>query len=269
MTVYIIDKKLSSTTEQKLTSGALAIAIAAALIFLLWFVKIVIPNPPFETKQGVVEVDLGLVDAGYGSPEQGGPSPTPPALGGATSDGGSSTPSGGEGKIITSEGEKTVNLPPIDPPSSTSASEDPALKGKLGKIGNRKGKNAGDPNGINGGTGNKGWGPGPGNTGITGNHGKRVGGNGLYGYDFTNYKLTSDLRRVNADGQGTIVCRVQVDCGGNWSVTEYGSRGTTYNGSVGGLQSVVTTFLRSSHFEKVGEKCPESGLIYIEVKSKI
>lgn len=261
---YFAEQKLTSTPGQKATSGGLSIAITTILIFILMFVKISVPNPPYTSKQPEVEIDLGITSS-YGDPNQGGPSPTPPELGNGGGGEGNpnSTPvAGGAGNVVTDDKSDVYNGPPIDPPQSDGTSN--ALKDKLKNIGNRKGK-PGNPNGIEGGSGNIGWGPGKG-SGITGNHGKKP-GNGIFGYDFTNYKVTSTLRRLNADGVGTVACRVTVDCDGRWIVSEYGSRGTTYNGSVEGLRNVVTTFLRSASFEKIGKTCPESGIIYIEVKN--
>ena len=267
MSSYIIDQKLSSTPGQKMTSGMLALIFSAAIIMLMWFLRISVPNPPFDVKQGVVELDFGAPDAGFGSPDQGGPSATPPEKGSDQGDdGGSPSQAGGFGKVVTSDGEKsTVTYPPIDPPQSTSPSEDPNLAKRLGHIGKRGGT-PGNPNGVNGGKGDKGYGDGP-KSGVQGNHGVKPGGNGLYSYDFTNFRLNSNVRKVDADGYGTIACRVSVDCGGNGRVIEYSARGTTYTGSARGAQNVVTYFLRNSHFEKIGDKCPESGLIYIEVKA--
>lgn len=274
MAFYVVEEKLSSTTKEKLTSGVLSIVISSGIIMLLWFLHITVPNPPFDVKQGVVILDFGLVDGGFGAPDQGGPSPTPPAEGGPNGEeGGSPTQAGGMGAVVTNDGAnpKTVSLPPIDPPASTTPSVDPRLKNRLGKVGKRTGSGQpGDPKGWEGGSGNTGSG-GTNNTG--GVHGDGTGtrpggkGSGVFSYKFTNYKLSSSVRTVNADGEGDIVCRVSVDCAGRPSVIEYGSRGTTYTGSGANMRAVFDYFLGNSTFTKVGERCPESGLVTLTVKT--
>ncbi|MCC7296695.1 MAG: hypothetical protein IT244_00060 [Bacteroidia bacterium] len=272
MSSYIIENNLSTSTNEKLTSGGLALVITAGLILILWFLRISVSNPPFDVKQGVVLLDFGMVDGGFGAPDQGGPSPTPPAQGGETGDdGGGQTQAGGFGDIVNNDAVKNApSLPPINPPASTSPSVDPRLKNR--KIGTRTGNGQpGDPNGFPGGSGRTGSGTGGNNGGVTGNGGKRPGGvgNGVFSYNFTNFKLSSTVTKVNADGEGNIVCRVSVDCGGRASVIEYGSRGTTYTGSESNMKQVFDYFLSRSSFSKIGEKCPESGLVTLTVKTSI
>lgn len=271
--MYVIEENLTTSTNEKLTSGGLALLITAALIFILWFLHITVPNPPFEVKQGVVLLDFGLVDGGFGQPDQGGPSPTPPAQGGPQEAGGGSTaPAGGFGNIVTNDGVKnTPALPPIDPPASTTPSMDPRLKDRL-KVGTRTGNGQpGTPNGFPGGSGTTGSGPGGSSGGVTGSGGNKPGGagNGVFSYNFTHFKLSSSVTKVNADGEGNIVCRVSVDCAGRASVIEYSSRGTTYTGSQSNLRQVFDYFLSRSTFTKIGEKCPESGLVTLTVKTTI
>lgn len=272
MRMYVIQEKLTTSPGEKMTSGGLAIIITAALVFILWFIKITVPNPPFEVKQGVVILDFGLVDGGFGQPDQGGPSPTPPAQGGETGASGSSpAPSGGYGPIVTNDQPNTPALPPISPPASTSPSVDTRLKDRLSKVGKRTGNGQpGSANGFPGGSGSTGSGPG-GNTGVTGSGGNRPGGvgNGVFSYNFTHFKLSSNVTKVDADGEGNIVCRVSVDCAGRASVIEYGSRGTTYTGTQSNLKKVFDYFLSRSTFTKIGEKCPESGLVTLTVKTTI
>ncbi|MBS3913805.1 MAG: hypothetical protein KG003_04860 [Bacteroidetes bacterium] len=273
MATYIVEKNLTTTNAEKATSWGIALVISSALIFLLWFLHITVPNPPFEVKQGVVELDFGMVDGGFGQPDQGGPSPTPPAQGGEVSDGGApNAASGGYGDIVNNDADNSnVNLPPIEPPQSSQPSGDPRL-GRLGKVGSRTGSGQpGDPNGFPGGSGRTGSGSGGNNGGVTGIGGRVPGtrGNGLYSYNFANFKLQSDVTKVNADGEGDIVCRVSVDCGGRSSVIEYGSRGTTYSGSLGNMRQVFDYFLSKSTFVKIGEKCPESGYVTLKVRRTI
>lgn len=271
MNAILLEEKLSSTNNEKLVSAGLALLITSGLIFVLWFLHITVSNPPFDVKQGVVILDVGLVDAGFGQPDQGGPSPTAPALGGAEGEAGGNSQAGGYGDIVTNEGEKTTaTLPPIQPPTSTQPSVDPRLKTRMGKIGSRTG-GPGDPNGFPGGSGSTGSGPGGNNGGVTGNGGKTPGGkgNGVFSYNFTHFKLSSSVTKVEADGEGNIVCRVSVDCAGRPSVIEYGSRGTTYSGSVTNMKQVFDYFINRSTFTKIGEKCPESGLVTLTVKTTI
>jgi hypothetical protein len=272
MNAFVLEDKLSSSANEKITSAGLALLITAGLIFILWFLKITVPNPPFDVKQGVVILDIGLVDAGFGQPDQGGPSPDAPALGGPQGDDAGASQSGGYGDIVTNEANKAAaTLPPIKPPTSTQPSVDPRLKNRMGKIGSRTGTGPGDPSGFPGGTGSTGSGPGGTKGGVTGNGGITPGGvgNGVFSYNFTHFKLSSTVTKVNADGEGNIVCRVSVDCAGRASVIEYGSRGTTYSGSVTNMKNVFDYFINRSTFTKIGDKCPESGLVTLTVKTTI
>lgn len=270
MSMYIIQENLSTTVKEKITSGVLSAIISTALILLLWFIHLSVPNPPFEVKKGVVILDFGLVDGGFGAPDQGGPSATPPAQGiSGGENGGSPAQTGGYGDLVNNDNsDATTALPPIQPPvSKNPVSAIDKYKDKIGKRGGSTGKE-GTPDGWPDGTGTTGSGPG-GKTGVTGDGtGTRPGGkgNGVYSYNFTHFKLNSTVRSVNADGEGVIACRVSVDCAGRPSVIEYGSRGTTFTGSQANLRSVFDDFLGKSTFTKTGEKCPESGIISLTVK---
>lgn len=270
MSLYVIEEKLSSSTNEKFSSAALALVISMALVFILWFLRISVPNPPFEIKQGVVELDFGLVDAGFGQPDQGGPSPTPPAQGGDNGGGGGGpVQSGGYGPTTTNDASSSdVSVSQNNPPVTETQSEIAKRWKNSGT--KRTGTQPGDPNGFPGGTGRTGSGPG-GQTGVTGNGGTRPGGvgNGVFSYNFTNFKLSSSVTKVNADGEGNIVCRVSVDCAGRASVVEYGSRGTNYTGSESNMRQVFDYFISRSTFTKTGEKCPESGLVTLTVKTTI
>lgn len=268
MSLYVIEEKLTSTRNEKLSSAGMSIVISAALIFLLWFLHISVPNPPFDIKQGVVELDFGLVDGGFGQPDQGGPSPTPPAQGGDNGSGGGPVQSGGYGPTNTNDAsDADVHISQNNPPVTETQSEIAKRWKNAGS--KRTGTQPGDPNGFPGGDGRTGSGPGGNNGGVTGNGGTRPGGvgNGVFSYNFTNFKLTSTVTKVNADGEGNIVCRVSVDCAGRASVVEYSSRGTNYTGSESNLRQVFDYFLSRSSFTKIGEKCPESGLVTLTVKT--
>ena len=147
---------------------------------MLYFVHISIPNPPFENKKGALILDFGMVeDPSFGRPTDGGPSPTPPKLGGDPSEGPQTNQpqSGGVGPVVTSEAQpETTSLPPIDPPSSDRpASDNPKIKVDFTKFGKRNGKGGeGDPNGWKNGSGSTGSGKGGNGGGVTGNYGDRI-----------------------------------------------------------------------------------------------
>lgn len=269
--MYVVEEKLDSKPSEKITSGAISLVLTALLIGLLWFMKISLPNPPFETKkEGVVELDLGMIDGGYGNPNDGGPSLTPPAQGdNSGDDGGTPTPTGGEGRVITNAGENTVKLPSTDPPKRSEDPEEAALKARL-KIGKRTGSSSsseGNPNGWPGGTGRTGSGGGTNTGGVRGdgtgsNPGNR--GKGLVSAYFTNFRLVSDVTEVASEGTGTIVYEVRVECDGSFRIIGGEAAGTTYTG--GDSKQVFTSVLKRSSFRKTGETCPETGKVSVNIK---
>jgi hypothetical protein len=270
MNHYIVEEKLDSTQGQKVSSGLMATVITALLLGILWFVRISMPNPPLDLKEGVLELDMGVVDGGFGDPNSGGPSPTPPALGDSKGDGGGDpSPSGGEGKVVTNDGENSVNLPPIDPPKRGDQT-DPNLAKRL-KVGKRTGSGSsteGNPNGWVGGKGKTGSGTGGNDGGVTGTNGRNPGGGkGLYSYAFTQFKLNSGVREVQANGDGVLAYRVRVNCDGTWSIVGE-SAGFTYNGGAD-AKIVFTNFLRKSSFERFGESCPETGTVTVNVRKSL
>ncbi|MBL7811136.1 MAG: hypothetical protein JNL57_02845 [Bacteroidetes bacterium] len=267
--MYVVEEKLISTPRIRLTSGVLSLLVTAIIVLLLFFLRIYVPDPPFETKKGELELDFGMVDGGFGQPDQGGPSPTPPAQGSDAGDGGSPSQAGGQGEVVNNDGTDNVALPPIKPPASTKPSEDPNLKARLGKIGKRTGTGTtGDPNGWPGGSGTTGSGKGGNNGGVTGDGGKKPGarGNGLYSTNFTNFRLNSSVTKVDNDGWGNIVVRLRVNCEGKPSILSWNEPGTTYTGTDANMRAVFTYFLSHSYFTKTGETCPESGLVTLTVK---
>jgi hypothetical protein len=272
--MYVVEEKLDSKPSEKITSGAISLVLTALLIGLLWFMKISLPNPPFETKkEGVVELDLGMIDGGYGNPNDGGPSLTPPAQGdNSGDDGGTPTPTGGEGRVITNAGENTVKLPATDPPKRSEDPEEAALKARL-KIGKRTGSSSsseGNPNGWPGGTGRTGSGGGTNTGGVRGdgtgsNPGNR--GKGLVSAYFTNFRLQSDVEEVkDAQGFGDIVYEVKVECDGSFKILPGEVRGFNYNG--GDAKRVFTEVLNRSSFRRLGETCPETGKVAITIKKR-
>lgn len=275
MAHYEIENELKTTLEQRVVSWLISIVASALILFILYFAHISIPNPPFENKKGVLELDFGMIeDPSFGRPTDGGPSPNPPKIGGNPSQGPQTNqmPSGGQGEIITNEADQSVaNLPPIDPPTSDRpASENPKIKVDFSKIGKRNGKGGeGDPNGLKNGIGSTGSGKGGNKGGVTGNYGDRVTtnkGKGLFSHKFGNYDLNSTVDKVDADGVGPIVARVSVDCNGIWKVTGWNATGTNYSGSDPNMKMVFTDFLRRSHFTRTGDKCPESALVTLNIK---
>jgi len=113
-----------------------------------------------------------------------------------------------------------------------------------------------------------GQGSGAGAGGETGGNG--TGSNYSYSYHFINFRI-----RYNGDNflngdelNGTIVCRIMADCAGKISVIEYGSRGTTFEGSKIELRVIVNRFLSGCNAVHTGETCPESGLITIKIRNK-
>jgi hypothetical protein len=60
MSHYVIEENLSTTREQKFASVGLSLIVSAVIIAFLYFMHIVVPNPPFEVKSGEVELDFGL-----------------------------------------------------------------------------------------------------------------------------------------------------------------------------------------------------------------
>ncbi len=264
MSLYIIDRKLTTTPEEKSMSGVLALVITLALIAILWFVHIRVPDPPFDIKQGAVELDFGMIDGGLGSPDAGGPSLTPPAQGG--DDGGeqADNAAGGYGEVVTNEGDKvkTPALPPIKPPVSK---EDPRAAAARAKLGKRGTTGPGTPDGWKKGSGSTGSGPGT----TPGQHGPGTGtnpgrkGTGSVTGDFTNYKIQAGTVAVNADGEGVIACRVRVECNGSWSIVSVELRGTTYTGSSAdaNMRRVFTEALANTRFIKTGEICPETKVV--------
>jgi hypothetical protein len=272
MSHYIVEEKLDSTQGQKISSGLMATVITALLLGILWFVRITMPNPPLDLKEGVLELDMGVVDGGFGDPNSGGPSPTPPALGDNSGDGGGSPDvSGGEGKVVTNEGENSVKLPPIDPPKRGDQT-DPNLAKRL-KVGKRSGtgsQDEGNPNGWVGGKGKTGSGKGGNDGGITGDKSGTNPGNkgkGFISAKFNNFKLISDVEQVQAEGSGLIIYEVRVECNGSFRILGGEVSGSNYTGS--DSKAVFISVLSRSSFKKIGENCPEQGFVTVNVKKSL
>ncbi len=275
MAHYQIEENLSTTTNQKIVSWLISLVASAIILFILWFVHISIPNPPFENKKGALILDFGMVEeTSAGRPTDGGPSPTAPKLGGDPSQGPSNNQpqSGGVGPVVTSEAQsQSPSLPPIDPPSSDRpASDNPKIKVDFSKIGKRGGKGGeGDPNGVKNGIGSTGSGKGGNNGGVTGNYGDRVTGNkggANFSAKFTKYSMSSDFDNPATDAYGKIIARVRVECNGTYRVIEFNVSGTTWNGTDEDMISTFNKFLKRSQFEKNGEGCGESALVTLDVK---
>lgn len=275
MSHYVIEKNLSTTGGQKFVSGIVSLCISALLILLLWFMKIVVPNPPFENKKGELELDFGMEEVSYGNPKDGGPSETPPAKGGeaqsVSSQPTSTAPSGGHGEIVnTNDQTEETAYPSVNPPASKEPQVNSRVSAFASKLGKRDGSNGdGSPKGIDGGHGSEGYGPGGNNGGITGAGGTKVTrnrGNGFFTpQGFTSYDLNSNVRDVPADGVGDIVARVRVKCDGDFDVVAI-SPNSTFTGGDQNAKEVMNSFLQRSHFIKVGDKCPETGTVTLHVK---
>ncbi len=267
MADYIVEERLDSSLSEKVKSASIALIISALLIGLLWFMRISMPNPPFQVKEGILELDMGVVDGGFGNPTDGGPSQTPPALGDGGGDGGGNpVMSGGEGKVVTNDGEENVNLPPIDPPKRGDQL-DPNLAKRLPTGKRTGGGQEGTANGWKDGKGTKGTGGGEDNGGVKGDNSGRNPGNrgkGLINANFTNFKLVSDVDQVQAEGTGTIVFEVKVDCYGNYRIIGGEAAGTTYTG--GDAKEVFKSVLSRSMFKKMGEGCPETGKVSVIIR---
>ena len=275
MAHYQIEENLRTTNGQRAVSWVIALIASAIILLMLYFVHISIPNPPFENKKGDLILDFGMVeDPSFGRPTDGGPSPTPPKLGGDPSEGPKSNQpqSGGAGPVVTSEANpETTSLPPIDPPSSDRpASDNPKIKVDMTKIGKRGGKGGeGDPNGWKNGSGSTGSGKGGNNGGVTGNYGDRMTGNKdgkNFSAKFTKYRMSSDFDNPATDSYGKIIARVRVECNGTYRVIEWNVIGTTWNGSDEDMRSTFNKFLKRSQFEKNGDGCGESALVTLDVK---
>jgi hypothetical protein len=278
MSHYVIEENLTTNSKQRTLSAVISIFISVGIVGLLYFMKIVVPNPPFEMKTGELQLDFGAVEeVSFGRPNDGGPSDVPPAKGGG--DGASEpqttnspTPSGGLGQIVnTTDNTEESTLPPIDPP----ASKTPASNSRLSKL-NLSGRKSGaagpgSPNGIEGGSGSNGFGPGGNNGGITGMGGTRVTqnrGNGLFtAKGFASHQILSDVKKVNAEGTGTIEARIEVGCNGVARIKSMLPTGN-YTGGLANAREVMNYFLSKSRFEKIGDKCPETGSITLNIKSE-
>lgn len=271
---YVIDNQLVTTIKEKWVAGLVSTLITALIIFLMYWLHIRVPNPPFQTKNGELMLDFGLEEVSYGRPTDGGPSAFPPAKGGgdnseAISTPSPSTPSGGQGAVVnTTDAAETLALPPIDPPASTTPAVNSRLKGL--KIGKRSGTSGpGTPNGIVGGQGNVGLGGTSNNGGIHGAGGKRVTkntGNGFYtAKGFSSHDINSDVKRVDSDGVGVIEAAITVTCDGKAFVKSILPSGT-YTGSSANAKAVMQYFLSKSKFVRTGEDCPETGNISLDIK---
>ncbi len=278
MSHYVIEENLTTSAKERSLSAVISIFISIVIVSLLYFMKIVVPNPPFEMKKGELQLDFGAVEeVSFGRPTDGGPSDVPPALGGG--DGASEpqtttspTPSGGLGQIVnTSDASAEATLPPIDPPASTTPASNSRLS-KLNLSGRKSGKpGPGSPNGIEDGSGPNGMGLGENNGKIKGEFGSRVTnnrGNGLFtARGFASHQILSDVRKVNAEGTGTIEAIIFVNCNGVASIKNMKPSGN-YTGGLANAREVMNYFLSKSRFEKIGENCPETGTITLNIKSE-
>lgn len=276
MSHYVIEKNLNTTKGQKATSGVISLLISSLLIFALWFMKITLPNPPFQNKTGELELDFGVVEEekSFGAPDQGGPSSTPPAKGGENIEASSPTPekttTGGQGEVVnTTDPTEETSLPPIDPPESKTPKVNSRLAGAL-KIGKRGNGKDGIENGIEGGVGKQGFGDGGKIPGITGAGGSKVTnnrGNKLFDYKFNKYTFTSEVRQVNADGEGDIIAYVRVLANGRARVLRI-DPSSTYTGGDANAKEVMQNFIDRSKFLPIGDISEDQGKIKLTVTKR-
>lgn len=85
MRSYIIDTYLGTSSGEKRLAAVISMVITAIIVFMMYWLHIRVPNPPFQTKTGELQLDFGLEEVSYGRPTDGGPSAFPPALGGGQS----------------------------------------------------------------------------------------------------------------------------------------------------------------------------------------
>ena len=274
MSHYVVDRILDTTPREKMLSGVISVVVSALILLLLFWVRIHVPNPPFKEKELELQLDFGIQEVSYGRPTDGGPSTTPPALGGgdgAASDPDPSPNQGGLGAVVTNDqSDADMGLPPIDPPASETPKQN-ALSQRGINIGQRSGtqNTNGTPNGIQGGTGRNGMGDGGNNGGITGNYGQRVtpNKNGLFNAEgFTSFNIRPGVNKVDADGFGTIKAMVTVDCNGKARVLRI-NPGGDYNGTLGNDLEVMKYFISKATFEKVENgQCPQTSTFTLTIK---
>ena len=278
MKKYVIEVYLSTTQKEKVVAGVLSAIVSAILILLLELLTITVPNPPFPKEKGELLLDFGLVEPSYGSPNDGGPSPIPPAKGGgdgstANAPNTSNLTTGGVGDIVNTTDEASeTSLPPLDPPVTTTPKANSRLTNL--KIGKRSGSSGpGNPNGIEGGQGNVGFGGGQNTGGIRGNGGTRITkntGNGFFSATgFANHQIASNVKKVDANGVGEIYARVEVPCSGVPRLVKILPKGN-YTGTDANAKDVMKYFLSRSKFIKIENgQCPETGTIKLNVKKSL
>ncbi len=267
--MYVSTERLTTSIKEKVSSFAGSIIITSGLLLITFFLKITAPDPPFEPPKSILEVDFGIVDGGFGNPDAGGPSPNPPAQGGAES-GGSESQNAGGANHITGEDESNsapTGLPPINQTTSTAQSKINAALKNRGKGGSTS---AGVPNGWPGGTGTTGSGGGtiPGVQGS--NTGNKVGqiGDGKFSSSFISFNIRNTVRKIDANGTGTIVSKVRIDCDGSYHVITYGDRGTNYNGN--DINKVVNFFLSNASItKKTDGECPEISFVSMKITKEL
>ena len=278
MRKYVIENTLGTTTQQRTVAAIISLILSLMITAAMYLLHIRVPNPPFETKTGELMLDFGLEEVSYGSPNEGGPSDFPPEQGGGSSENTTTTtPSavqtGGYGDIVnTTDQSVETGLLPIDPPASKTPQVNSRLAGLQSKIGKRGTDGNGSPNGIQGGQGNVGFGGGANTGGILGNGGTRVTkntGNGFFtASGFASYSVSSPVRELKEKIRGTIVADVTVDCNGNAKFKQL-HPSSNYQGLDTDAKQAMLYFISKTTFTRIGDKCPETGRISLEVKNTI
>jgi len=279
MRKYVIESSLGTTTQQRTIAAIISLIISLIITAAMYLLHIRVPNPPFENKTGELMLDFGVEEVSFGSPKEGGPSDFPPELGGGSSEPATttSTPSavqsGGYGDIVnTADQSVETGLPPIDPPASKKQQVNSRLAGLQSKIGKRGTDGNGSPKGIEGGQGNVGFGGGANTGGILGNGGTRVTkntGNGFFtASGFANYSVSSNVRELKEKLRGTIDAEVTVDCNGNARFKRL-LPSSNFQGLDTDAKQAMEYFISKTTFTRVGDKCPETGRISLNVKNTI
>ncbi|MCL9979895.1 MAG: hypothetical protein NBV77_00465 [Bacteroidia bacterium] len=279
MRKYVIENTLGTTTQQRTVAAIISLIISLIITAGMYLLHIRVPNPPFENKTGELMLDFGLEEVSLGSPNEGGPSDFPPELGGGASEPSTttSTPNavqtGGYGDIVnTADQSVETGLPPIDPPASKTPQVNSRLAGLQSKIGKRGTEGNGSPKGVEGGQGNVGFGGGANTGGILGNGGTRVTkntGNGFFtASGFANYSVNSNVRELKEKLRGTIDAEVTVDCNGNARLKRL-LPSSNFQGLDTDAKQAMEYFISKTTFTRVGDKCPETGRISLNVKNTI
>ena len=275
--MYVIEENLNSSKQDKMISAGVSAIVMSLFLLLLMFIRISQPDPPIVSKQGVLELDFGYVDGGFGEPDQGGPSETPPAKGGEI--GGSNTTVNSSAPppssiLTTTKGARVKNLPTIKTSTSDGTTTTPKTDSRLSKLksrtaGDGNASTDGNPKGWDGGRGTAGSGDGA-NSGIQGDGGDRQGARGTGGVyaPFKNFTVSTRTVKITADGRGKIRYTVRVNCDGSYEILGSYLGGTTYTGRAtdANFKTVFARAMQGVRFTKIGDNCPEERAVTADIQ---